>query len=523
MKRQFFLRRDVTRGILLLCVGINVVILFGGGIANGQNYDSLLAFRLVQPPDSFFVNHRPLWFIRTKPPLANIQTVSHEFRLWNPAGGLRQLAHQGFDTATFFRPAMFEEGIYRWDYAVHPGELVIDPNPNARWSLNGPRFLIYDITPPIIAQAHLTHGLDFNSPSQITLHVEASEMIDTSLSKAEIVFQNDTLRGTFQLTAPGMFTYSSSFDLLPFRTDGLLPVFAASYNVDRATNSSDTIRYSGVLTWLEQPSDIEISDATGVLYLRLFRPTTPHGTAVLVLTLLDKSVLASQSPPPGDPHKESIPEGTIVLRPHESKIETPTVSQQSDQRQVVRHTQFIDASSEFTVLPEAFGSEDRHFLSITYDTALVKSNVIAAGIPADNYDERNIGIYRYEYNVRQWFFVGGEGSEGKVEFWPTKFGTLKAAYNPQHELYPTQTQLLQNYPNPFNASTNIRFEIKEINHVEIHIYDALGRRITTLVNEVKEPGTHSVIWNAARISSGVYFCRLKSGNFFDTKKLLLLK
>jgi len=510
--------------LLFLGIAAGVMILCLNEVANGQNLDSLLAFKLEEPRDSFYVNHRPLWFVRTKPPLAYSQTVSHEFRLWNPAGDIRQMAHQGFDTVSFFRPAMYEEGAYRWDYAVHPGELVIIPNPNARWSLNGPRFLIYDITPPFITHGHISHGLGFSSPSEIFLNVEVSEMLDPPLSKTEVVFQDDTLRSGFRVDAPGTLSYTSSVDLLPFRADGILSVSLAYYVVDRATNSSDTLGYSGIMKWLEQPLDIEISDASGLLRVKLFRPVAPQGTVVVVLTPLSQSPTAPQQPPADDRLMESIPQGTFVLRPHQSTIANLTPPPQRGGTIVSgMKTLLIDASSVFTVLPERFGSENRHYLSIAYDTAQVRSAVIAAGIPAENYDQRFVGVYRYEHSIQLWTFVGGEGSAGTVEFWPTRFGTLKAAYNPHHDLYPTQSSLHQNYPNPFNASTTIKFEVTEITNVEIQVYDVLGRRITTLVNEVKEPGTYSVKWDAGIGSSGVYLYRLVTEKHTQVRKMLLVK
>jgi hypothetical protein len=88
---------------------------------------------------------------------------------------------------------------------------------------------------------------------------------------------------------------------------------------------------------------------------------------------------------------------------------------------------------------------------------------------------------------------------------------------------PKEFKLYQNYPNPFNPATMIRFQIAKRGHVLMKVYDVLGREVVTLVNDVKEPGTYTVQWNATNFASGVYFYRLDAGSYTSVKKLLLLK
>ena len=84
-------------------------------------------------------------------------------------------------------------------------------------------------------------------------------------------------------------------------------------------------------------------------------------------------------------------------------------------------------------------------------------------------------------------------------------------------------RLLQNFPNPFNPSTNISFHIPSKSYVSLQIFDILGREVTKLVSGEMEAGDHSVIWNASAMSTGTYFYRLQSGDFVETKKLVLIK
>ena len=88
---------------------------------------------------------------------------------------------------------------------------------------------------------------------------------------------------------------------------------------------------------------------------------------------------------------------------------------------------------------------------------------------------------------------------------------------------PKAFSLSQNYPNPFNPSTIINYQLPKSNHVTLRLYDAIGREVATLVDEYKQAGSYDVQFNAARLSSGVYFYRIEAGNYVDMKKMLLMK
>jgi hypothetical protein len=88
---------------------------------------------------------------------------------------------------------------------------------------------------------------------------------------------------------------------------------------------------------------------------------------------------------------------------------------------------------------------------------------------------------------------------------------------------PFNFELFQNFPNPFNPSTEFEFRISDFGLVRLKVFDVLGREVSTLINETKEPGSYRVRWNAAGAASGVYFCRLESGGRMITRKMLLLK
>lgn len=93
---------------------------------------------------------------------------------------------------------------------------------------------------------------------------------------------------------------------------------------------------------------------------------------------------------------------------------------------------------------------------------------------------------------------------------------------------PQNFRLYQNYPNPFNPITKLRFDIPftkggKAGFVTLKIYNILGSEVITLINEQLKPGTYEVDWNTSNCPSGVYFYKLISGEFTDTKKMILIR
>ncbi|RJP60166.1 MAG: T9SS C-terminal target domain-containing protein [Ignavibacteriales bacterium] len=104
------------------------------------------------------------------------------------------------------------------------------------------------------------------------------------------------------------------------------------------------------------------------------------------------------------------------------------------------------------------------------------------------------------------------------------------SYTPPNyeEIYPKEFSLSQNYPNPFNPSTTIKFTVpldvkRETSNTKLVVYDILGREVKTLVNENRAPGSYEITFDASQLASGVYFYRLTSGDFMQTKKMILIR
>ena len=88
---------------------------------------------------------------------------------------------------------------------------------------------------------------------------------------------------------------------------------------------------------------------------------------------------------------------------------------------------------------------------------------------------------------------------------------------------PSAYSLSQNYPNPFNPTTNIKFSIVKTGQAKLIVYDVQGREVQTLVNERLQPGTYEAAFDGSALNTGIYFYKLITGTFSETKKMLLIK
>jgi len=132
---------------------------------------------------------------------------------------------------------------------------------------------------------------------------------------------------------------------------------------------------------------------------------------------------------------------------------------------------------------------------------------------------------------KDYSFVDENASDGKYYYRLKQIDTDgKFEYSKTIEIdfgSPMNYEMSQNYPNPFNPSTTIRFSVSESSFINLSIFNSLGEKVAELVNEVKEPGVHTIEFNAESaaggLSSGTYFYRIKSNNYTNTKKMVLMK
>lgn len=126
-----------------------------------------------------------------------------------------------------------------------------------------------------------------------------------------------------------------------------------------------------------------------------------------------------------------------------------------------------------------------------------------------NFNDKNLNAGKYQYRLKQIDF------NGNFRYYKLKNEVIIGI--------PIHSKLNQNYPNPFNPTTTISFELSSAGNAVIELIDAAGRLVSTLLNSRLEAGYHSVKLDGTSLSSGVYFYSLKSENFTETRRLVLVK
>jgi hypothetical protein len=159
---------------------------------------------------------------------------------------------------------------------------------------------------------------------------------------------------------------------------------------------------------------------------------------------------------------------------------------------------------------------------------------LTISFPLDGYDLTDkdkslFSIYRYDENgwEREASFLDENSICAKV----TKLGVYRLIYDAKQEHItgiPKTYQLLQNYPNPFNPETMIKYDLPDPGYVNITVFNILGQKVKTLIDEYQEAGHKSVNWDGKddggkEVASGIYFYKIKATGFEKTKKMVLLK
>jgi hypothetical protein len=146
------------------------------------------------------------------------------------------------------------------------------------------------------------------------------------------------------------------------------------------------------------------------------------------------------------------------------------------------------------------------------------SKLIGTGGVGMTHEGYSVAISSDSYTM----ISGGKGDNNGI-------GAAWIFFNPSNGIsqisgnIPAKFSLKQNYPNPFNPTTNIKFSLPKSSLVKLVVYDITGREVETLVNENLNAGTFNAAWNAVKYSSGVYFYKLVTGSFIETKKMILIK
>jgi len=148
------------------------------------------------------------------------------------------------------------------------------------------------------------------------------------------------------------------------------------------------------------------------------------------------------------------------------------------------------------------------------------SELLADDVIASPYEDLNVPSGNYTYNVIAVYDDNWESEMSDDAF---------VNHTDINEtLAPTITQLVGNYPNPFNPTTTISFSLKEAGIVAIDIFNMKGQLVKTLINEEMTGAYHNVVWNGKdnknkQVTSGIYFYKMKTGKYQETKKMILMK
>lgn len=161
------------------------------------------------------------------------------------------------------------------------------------------------------------------------------------------------------------------------------------------------------------------------------------------------------------------------------------------------------------------------------------TNVLWAGTEIGLFESRNYGqewsyadnglpaVAVWQMKIRDDEVVLGTHGRG---VWTVPMGEVAVGIADNLDELPSELSLSQNYPNPFNASTTIQFEVSRKERVRLTVFDAAGRKISVLTDQVYSPGIHQLDWDANAYASGIYFYRMESeGKLIHARTMTLLK
>ncbi len=164
---------------------------------------------------------------------------------------------------------------------------------------------------------------------------------------------------------------------------------------------------------------------------------------------------------------------------------------------------------------------------LVFNTENDHINISAAGPEAMNW---NCSIVNIEFELSE------VASSNSSNIWVTEFALNEVQVKNLYKeislniasAIPTEYRLAQNYPNPLNMWTIIKYQLPAKTHVKIEVFNLLGQRVRTLVNEEIKAGYHLVNWDGkddfqTTVASGVYICRFQANRFVSNRKMVVLK
>ena len=138
-------------------------------------------------------------------------------------------------------------------------------------------------------------------------------------------------------------------------------------------------------------------------------------------------------------------------------------------------------------------------------------------------EQPSLAVWRFMYHSSiddAWLFIFVDALTGEI------VTAVEGPGDPGN--LPGEFSLQPNYPNPFNAQTVIGYTLPRASHVEVAIYNILGQRVRTLIDEIQPAGHHHVQWDGSDdggrpLASGLYFCRMRAEEFTEARKMVLMQ
>lgn len=166
-----------------------------------------------------------------------------------------------------------------------------------------------------------------------------------------------------------------------------------------------------------------------------------------------------------------------------------------------------------------------------YDDCEMLGNVVYQGSNL-SFIDNNVLIGTKVSGVKVWYYVKAidisnvsSPQSNKISFFSNDRIVWKPGLMPEggDESLPQKSELIGGYPNPFNPQTNIQFAVSEPSFVSVVITNAIGQEVAILMNDYQNAGYKSVVWDASNYPSGIYFVSMQVGNYYDVKKIMLVK
>ncbi len=158
------------------------------------------------------------------------------------------------------------------------------------------------------------------------------------------------------------------------------------------------------------------------------------------------------------------------------------------------------------------------------DVYLVKTDSLGYVVWERSYGDSGLA---YGFSVQQTldggYVVAGTHSGDVYLIKTDTLGIVTLVAGGSGRALPKASSLSQNYPNPFNSETEIRYTLPRDSYISLKVYNILGQKVATLVDRKQQAGCEIARWDASSFSSGIYFYRLKAGDFTETRKMILLK